>query len=33
MNKKCCELLKQVIQKNYNNIELDNMYYDQSLEW
>ena len=30
MNKKCCELLKQVIQKNYNNIELDNMYYDNN---
>lgn len=26
MNKKCCELLKEVINKNYNNIRLDNMY-------
>ena len=25
MNKKCCELLKEVINKNYNNIRLDNM--------
>ncbi len=25
MNKKCCELLKVVINKNYNNIRLDNM--------
>ena len=25
MNKKCCELLKKVINKNYNNIRLDNM--------
>lgn len=30
MNKKCCELLKEVIQKNYNNIELDKMYYDNN---
>lgn len=30
MNEKCCELLKQVIQKNCNNIELDNMYYDNN---
>lgn len=25
MNKKCCELLKEVINKNYSNIRLDNM--------
>ena len=25
MNKKCCELLKEVINRNYNNIRLDNM--------
>ena len=25
MNKKCCELLKEVIDKNYSNIRLDNM--------
>lgn len=25
MNKKCCELLKEVINKNYNNIRLDNI--------
>lgn len=25
MNKKCCELLKEVINNNYNNIRLDNM--------
>ena len=25
MNKKCCKLLKEVINKNYNNIRLDNM--------
>ena len=25
MNKKCVELLKEVINKNYNNIKLDNM--------
>lgn len=25
MNKRCCELLKEVINKNYNNIRLDNM--------
>ncbi len=28
MNKKCCELLKQVINKNYNNIRLDSMSYN-----
>lgn len=28
MNKKCCELLKEVINKNYNNIRLDNMSYN-----
>ena len=28
MNKKCCELLKEVINKNYTNVRLDNMYYD-----
>lgn len=28
MNKKCCELLKEVINNNYHNIKLDNMYYD-----
>ena len=27
MNKKCCELRKEVINKNYNNIRLDNMSY------
>ena len=26
MNKKCCELLKEVINKNYSNIRLDNMF-------
>lgn len=26
MNKKCCELLKEVINKNYNNTRLDNMF-------
>ena len=30
MNKKCCELLKEVINKNYNNIRLDNMSYDDN---
>lgn len=29
MNKKCCELLKEVINNNYHNIKLDNMYYDE----
>ena len=28
MNEKCCELLKEVINKNYNNIKLDNMFYN-----
>ena len=28
MNKKCCELLKEVINKNYKNIRLDNMSYN-----
>ena len=28
MNQKCCELLKKVIKKNYNNIKLDNMFYN-----
>ena len=28
MNKKCCELLKEVIKKNYKNIRLDNMSYN-----
>lgn len=28
MNKKCCELLKEVINKNYNNIRLDSMFYN-----
>lgn len=28
MNKKCCELLKEVINENYNNIRLDNMSYN-----
>ena len=28
MNKKCCELLKEVINKNYKNIRLDNMAYN-----
>ena len=28
MNKKCCELLKEVINKNYKNIKLDNMSYN-----
>ncbi len=30
MNKKCVELLKEVINNNYNNIRLDNMYYDDN---
>jgi threonyl-tRNA synthetase len=30
MNKKCVELLKEVINNNYNNISLDNMYYDDN---
>ena len=30
MNKKCCELLKEVINKNYNDISLDNMFYDEN---
>ena len=30
MNKKCCELLKEVINKNYNNVRLDNMFYNDS---
>lgn len=28
MNEKCCLLLKQVINKNYSNIRLDNMSYN-----
>ena len=28
MNKKCCELLKEVINENYDNIRLDNMSYN-----
>ena len=28
MNEKCCELLKEVINKNYNNIKLDKMFYN-----
>lgn len=28
MNKKCCELLKEVINKNYNNIRLDSVFYN-----
>lgn len=28
MNEKCCELLKKVINKNYSNIKLDNMFYN-----
>lgn len=30
MNKKCVELLKEVINKNYSNIRLDNIYYDDN---
>ena len=29
MNEKCCELLKEVINKNYNNIKLDKMFYNE----
>ena len=28
MNKKCCELLKEVTNKNYNNIRLDSVFYN-----
>lgn len=28
MNEKCCELLKEIINKNYKNIRLDNMFYN-----
>lgn len=28
MNEKCCKLLKEVINKNYNNVRLDNMSYN-----
>ncbi len=30
MNKKCCELLKEVINNNYHNVRLDNMSYDDN---
>ena len=30
MNKKCVELLKEIINNNYHNIRLDNMYYDDN---
>ena len=30
MNKKCVELLKKVISKEYNDIKLDNMFYDDN---
>ena len=30
MNKKCVELLKEVIQKNYKNVRQDNMSYDDN---
>ncbi len=30
MNEKCVELLKEVINSNYNNIRLDSMYYDDN---
>ncbi len=28
MNEKCCKLLKEVINKNYNNVSLDNLFYN-----
>lgn len=30
MNKKCCELLKKVIDDNYSNVSLGNMFYDDN---